>query len=113
MSTNTNEKKVEKSAVQTQANEKKVAKPAKGSRSLNIFPTNIAKMSKAEVKALKLKEEGMADFIAKSLHTIGSSKEKRPDLIKAIKQKFPKAADATIKTQIYRGMAYREAISSA
>lgn len=79
-------------------------------RELSLFPTETAKLKASEAKSIKFVKGGMADTILSLLRKHGAAKEKRADLTKELKEKFPKAADATLRTQTYRGVVYLRVI---
>ncbi len=78
-----------------------------GARSFAVFPTNIASLDKTQVARLVFKPEGMAAEVLQALkkHGMGAG-ESREKVAEQVKAKFPKASDATIKTQMYRGIVY-------
>jgi hypothetical protein len=90
---------------------KSVKKPeTRSRRAHSIFPTNIGSLDKAEVAKLSFKPNGMAEQVLQALQKHGVEPgEKRKKVIDLVKAKFATAADATIRTQVYRGIVYLRA----
>jgi hypothetical protein len=76
-------------------------------RNLSVFPADIAKLDKMELTHLTLRSDGMAADVILALrrHGVGAG-EARKRVAEQVKTKFPKAHDATIRTQVYRGIVY-------
>ena len=75
-------------------------------KALGIFPTNISEMKPAEHKAAVWAKDGMAARILAAIRKHGPERANREKLFKEVKSAFPKASEATLKTQIYRGIVH-------
>ncbi len=75
-------------------------------RERSIFPTDIGGCKPGEAKSMKLSKGGMADTVVTLLRKHGATKDKREGLTRELKEKFPKASPATLRTQTYRGIVY-------
>ena len=83
------------------------------SAALSVFPTSVGKLSKEECAKLAFKPGGMADTIIQALQKHGTDPgEKRKQVLTQVKAKFGDTHDATIRTQVYRGMVYRRALTA-
>jgi hypothetical protein len=77
-------------------------------RTLSIFPINIGRISRDECAKLSFKPNSMADTILQALQKSGvEAGEKRAQVFEQVKSKFGDASNATIRTQIYRGIVLR------
>ena len=88
------------------------AKDAKAAKAtaLRVFPTNIAMLDKPKLAQLAFKPEGMASEVIQALKRHGSEAgDARKKVVEQVKVKFPKAHEATIRTQVYRGIVYLRA----
>jgi hypothetical protein len=94
----------------TQTQMKKPTGKEEKHRELSVFPTNTHELKATEAKAIKFTKGGMAETILSLLRKHGASKEKRVDLTKELKEKFPKSSPATLRTQTYRGILYLRVI---
>lgn len=90
----------------TQTQTKKPNGKEEAHRELSLFPTDTHELKAAEAKAIRFAKGGMADTILSLLRKHGPSREKRADLTKELKEKFPKSSPATLRTQTYRGILY-------
>jgi hypothetical protein len=79
-------------------------------KGIGYFPTDIFKLKEGELKALVFSKDGMAARIIEAFERFGAARGSRGDLTKFVKQHFPKASDATVKTQTYRGLVYLKSI---
>ncbi len=85
---------------------------AKGSRLartrlLAMFPTEVGSLNKEGLARLAFKPDGMAAEVISALKKHGvEAGESRKKVAEQVKVKFPKSSDATIKTQMYRGIVY-------
>lgn len=94
------------SDMSTQTQTKKPNVKEEKHRELSVFPTDTHELKAAEAKAIRFAKGGMADTILSLLRKHGASKEKRAELNKELKERFPKSSPATLRTQTYRGILY-------
>jgi len=81
-------------------------------RVLSIFPTDLGTLSKEERASLVFKPTGMAQSVLDALRRHGTEAgERRERVFEQVKAKFNKASEATIRTQIYRGIVYFRTLS--
>jgi hypothetical protein len=72
-----------------------------------MFPTNVGTLDKEGLAHLAFKPDRMATEVISALKKHGIEPgENRKRVASQVKAKFTKASDATIKTQIYRGIVY-------
>ncbi len=90
----------------TQVQTKKPSGKEEARRELSVFPTDTHELKAVEAKAIRFAKGGMADTILSLLRKHGPSKEKRSDVAKELKERFPKSSPATLRTQTYRGIQY-------
>jgi hypothetical protein len=90
----------------TQTQTKKTADKEIEERELSIFPTYTNRLKPNDAKSIRFAKSGMADAVIALLRKHGASKGKRADLIKELKERFPKSSPATLRTQTYRGIYY-------
>ena len=92
------------------AADKVAGKPKRGSagiRRLSVFPTDVAKLPAAGLARLELKPDRIAAEVLQALKKHGTDAGgSRDKVLGQMRAKFPKASDATIRTQVYRGIAY-------
>ncbi len=80
-------------------------------RVLSVFPRSIGSLSKEEQSKLSFKPDGMAQTILDALRKHGpEAGEKRKRVFEQVKAKFGKASEATLRTQIYRGIVHLRAL---
>lgn len=84
----------------TEKNEAGTPKP------LGIFPTDISDYKPTQHKEARWEAGGMAHTILAALRKHGVTRSERPNVVKDVQAKFPKASDATLRTQIYRGIVH-------
>jgi hypothetical protein len=78
-----------------------------GTRILSVFPTDIARKDRVELTQLEFRPNGMAAEVISALKRHGvEAGESRKHVFEQVKSKFVKASDATVKTQVYRGIVY-------
>ena len=76
-------------------------------RAVSVLPTTIWKMNKEQLSALSFKPDGMAEAVIQALRKHGTKPgEPRKRVAGEVKAKFAEAHDSTIRTQVYRGIAY-------
>jgi hypothetical protein len=86
-------------------------KQAEKRRALSLFPTNIWSLSGEECAKLSFKPDGLAETIIEALQKHGvEAGEARKMVVQQVKTKFAQAHDSTIRTQVYRGIAYLRAV---
>jgi hypothetical protein len=82
----------------------------KGRRVLSIFRTEISSLVEEERAKLVFKPDSIAETIIRALEKHGvEAGEARKKVVGEVRAKFAQAHDSTIRTQVYRGIAYLRA----
>jgi hypothetical protein len=78
----------------------------------STFPSSMLKWSQTQVKGMNFKKDKLAAICIEKLQSIGMEKEKRAEVIKALRerQSLKDYTDATIRVQLHLAGVYLERV---